>query len=200
MVLKGILLCMLCYLIGGIPFGMILGLTLKKTDIRNYGSGNIGATNVLRTFGIKMALPTFILDFSKGMLAYFFAKTIGLSEGWIIACGLAVILGHNWSVFLKFTGGKGVATTYGFMLVACPKVCLFAIIIWLLVTLISRFVSLASLLSGVGLIIGCLIFKVSHFITIFCIIASALMFIRHKSNISRLIAGTENKFSINRSK
>lgn len=200
MVLKGLLLCFACYLIGGIPFGMLLGLTFKKTDIRKYGSGNIGTTNVLRTMGLKMALPTFILDFSKGMLAYFLATSLGLSEGWVIACGLATVIGHDWSIFLKFTGGKGVATAYGFILVACPKVCAIGMIVWILTSLISRYFSLASLLSCIGLIVGCLVFKVSPVITIYCIIATALIFVKHKANISRLLSGTENRFGGHKSK
>ena len=200
MVLKGLLLCFACYLIGGIPFGMLLGLTFKKTDIRKYGSGNIGTTNVLRTMGLKMALPTFILDFSKGMLAYFLATALGLSEGWVIACGLATVIGHDWSIFLKFTGGKGVATAYGFILVACPKVCVIGMIVWILTSLISRYFSLASLLSCIGLILGCLVFKVSPVITIYCIIATALIFVKHKANIARLLSGTENRFGGHKSK
>ena len=179
----------LAYLIGGIPFGYLLVKLKTGSDVRSMGSGNIGATNVLRTTGRAFGLLTLALDIAKGWVAvWLMGRMTALDMGWMSAAGVAVVLGHAFPVFLKFKGGKAVASFVGVAAALGAVVILFvAVVVW------SRYVSL-------GAIVGAALFPLAVWLlyhpewplmaaSVFC---GAFIVWRHKSNIERLRAGTEN--------
>jgi acyl-phosphate glycerol 3-phosphate acyltransferase len=192
------------YLVGSIPFGYLVA-RFKGIDITQHGSGNIGATNVGRLLGRGFGILVFCLDFAKGAvpaaLAMALANVIGPDPAPVpagVAAGLAAILGHLFSVFLRFRGGKGVATGAGVVFVLLPVPTLAALVAWVVVVCSFRVVSLASLaaaavLCGVHLAIAQAPFAGDELIlTIFSLVAVGLVFLRHQSNIGRLVRGTEN--------
>ena len=192
----------LAYLIGSIPTSFIFGKILKKIDIRKHGSGNVGTTNVFRAVGKIPALIVLLLDIFKGSFAVFFLpeiffnNTIGITIGfeiYQILLGLFVIAGHVWSVFLKFKGGKGVATTAGVLLVLAPKVLIAGLFIWILVFLAFRIVSVASITASVFLPIFAIILRRPIYLVLFCVFLCIFGTYKHKSNIKRLIRGEEKK-------
>lgn len=188
------------YLIGSIPFGLILGKLAGIGDIRKTGSGNIGATNMLRAGGKKLALLTLLLDAGKGFLA------VQLGGG-LAVTALFVVIGHCYPVWLKFRGGKGVATAFGALLaLSFPQVseALFGVTgnlgvlvggTWLLVFLATGYSSLAALVSGIALIV---VLSITGLLesSPFLILLDVLVLYRHKGNIRRLLAGEEKKFSL----
>jgi glycerol-3-phosphate acyltransferase PlsY len=187
-----ILIVIIAYLLGSIPFGMITA-TQRGVDIRKYGSGNIGTTNVLRTLGAKAAVITLIGDILKGTLAVLIMKGFQGTEIWIALAGLAAIIGHNWPVFLKFKGGKGVATSFGVFLGIWPLVALVGAGIWLTVVSIWRYSSLGALVSF--LCLPFLIYKFNGpdpYIGLSVLVAILIVY-RHCDNIKRLWQGTESK-------
>jgi len=186
-----IFLMVMAFLIGSIPFGIIIA-KFKGVDLKKVGSGNIGATNVLRSLGKTPAIFTLLGDILKGTIAVALARFFNVSvfqEGLI---GLASVVGHNFSIFLGFKGGKGVATSFGVLFIYSPMVGLLTAIIWLLVVIISRYSSLGALLSFALLPFNMIIFDVKEKITI-AILLTLFVFIRHISNINRLIKGEERK-------
>ncbi len=193
------------YLIGSIPTGYIAGRLCGK-DLRQEGSGNIGATNVVRVLGKKWGYPVFVVDFLKGALAIVLAWTFfnEASESQRELVGLiaavAAILGHNFPIWLNFKGGKGVATTAGVILTLFPwQVFLIALVGWNIVFFTTRFVSLASLVTAVLIPIICFILfwfgKIGPIFLWTGFGICALIIWRHRSNLSRLMAGTESRFS-----
>lgn len=191
------------YLLGSIPFGLLVA-RCKGIDIRQHGSGNIGATNVLRVVGKKWGILVFALDALKGWGAVVLAmgcfSTIGgpntLDVGILgIVAALACILGHNFPVWLGFKGGKGVATTAGVLVGLMPVAALVAFAVWCVVFKVSRYVSLASIVAAVAIPIAVWC-KAQRVDAIFCfsVLVAALGIWRHRSNIQRLRAGTENRF------
>lgn len=189
------------YFIGSIPFGFIVARVAKGIDIRQAGSGNPGATNVWRVMGKKYGILVFILDMMKGFLPVliFDYVTSGQSRSlYTILCGVGVILGHTFPVFLGFKGGKAAATGCGVFLWLAPLPLFISIAAWLLTTFISRYVSLGSMVSTVVLIISIILLNNEPFgsglsLTLFSIFISLFLIFRHKSNIKRIINGTENK-------
>lgn len=188
------------YLLGSIPTSYILTKAMKGIDIRKYGSGNVGATNVLRTLGKGPALFALICDVLKGVIAVTFLSgflyrysTIVDYESFRILLGLSVICGHIWTAFLKFKGGKGVATSTGVLLILCPKVLGIAAIIWFFTVLFTRYVSLGSILGSISLPITTAIMGLPLQLVIFSITLCIISSYRHKSNIVRLINGEESK-------
>ncbi len=180
------------YLIGSIPFGYLIS-RLKRIDIRNFGSKNIGFTNVYRTLGPLYAIPVLILDMAKGFLPTYFAHNLALIPS-IVALG--TILGHIFTPFLHFKGGKGVATTIGALLALKPLILLIGIIIFIVILTPFSYVSLASIGFAVSLPIIVLIFYSDNQILLFSIIIiSLLIIISHRSNLQRLLNKTEPKFS-----
>ncbi|MBL7070963.1 MAG: glycerol-3-phosphate 1-O-acyltransferase PlsY [Candidatus Omnitrophica bacterium] len=187
------------YILGSIPTSYLMG-KIKGIDVRKAGSGNVGATNVLRTVGKLPALITLIVDILKGVLAVTFIATYFYNDNAIITIemyrtllGLCAVCGHNWSFFLKFKGGKGVATSCGVLGILMPKAMIAAVIIFFITLAFTKYVSLASLhlvvaLPVVAALMGDRLENVLLAITI-CIIISY----KHKSNIKRLLAGNENK-------
>jgi len=189
------LMIIICYLIGSMPFGYIVAKVVKKIDIRDYGSGNIGATNAFRVLGPWLASLVLIGDLLKGFLAIVLFYQLNIDSLFVIILGgLAVIGGHDWSIFLEFKGGKGIATTYGVFLALNPKIALLSALIWLIVIALTRYASLASILSLSVLVVLMLWFRQPQEYIIFSIIILALALYRHRGNILRLKEGKEKKF------
>lgn len=182
------------YLVGSIPFGLIVGHLWAKIDIRRYGSGNIGMTNVMRTVGYVPGILTLILDGGKGAVAVLLARFLGNDPLVWLACGLFAIAGHNWSLFLKFRGGKGVATTAGVFLAVAPHVALALFCVFLAVVLTTRYISLGSIIAAVTLPIWLLVFGFPWQALAMGTLISVITLVRHRSNINRLLTGTEYRF------
>ncbi|MFH1552381.1 MAG: glycerol-3-phosphate 1-O-acyltransferase PlsY [Candidatus Omnitrophota bacterium] len=190
------------YLIGAFPTAYVAGKLLKGIDIRKYGSGNVGATNVFRTLGKVPGFLVFAIDFLKGTAAVTLIP-LGLQKispdivgtyGFIyIMLGAAAISGHIWPVFLAFKGGKGVATTAGVMVGLSPGIFLVCFAVWIIVFAIWKYVSLASIIAAVALpVFAALAGKSLDFI-LFCAVLCMVGIYAHRDNIRRLIQGTEGK-------
>jgi glycerol-3-phosphate acyltransferase PlsY len=183
------------FFIGAVPFGYIIVKILRQKDIRGIGSGNIGATNVYRAAGAIPAIIVLLLDILKGTVAVIICKMITpISLFWILA-GLLVISGHGFSPFLRFRGGKGVATSLGVVLAIFPKPLLFLLPIFIIIVLLTKYVSLGSILCGMLLPIFSLLFSQDIVLRVFSLFIASFIFIKHIPNIKRLIQGKENKLS-----
>lgn len=178
------------YLLGSIPFGLILTRMAGLGDVRSIGSGNIGATNVLRTGNKKLAAATLLLDMLKGTAAVLIAGIAG-PEAAIVA-GLGAFLGHIFPVWLKFKGGKGVATYLGVLLGLFWKGALIFAAVWLIVAYVTRYSSLAALISAVVVPIALYCIGLHQIAALF-VILTIIVFIKHRANIQRLVSGTEGK-------
>lgn len=188
------------YFLGSINFAVLVA-KYKGLDLFSLGSGNPGATNVKRTIGPFWGNTVFFLDFSKGYLAVFLSQSIlvleGLNYDLLGILGLlGTILGHSFSIFLKFRGGKGVATTMGGLLALMPWVLLLGLAAWLMVFFSTRVVALASIVFAISLPISFyFLHDFSDVRWIFCIVLAILIVVRHYSNIQRLLSGKEHDFS-----
>ena len=181
------------YLIGAIPVGFLVARAAGGTDIRRAGSGNIGATNVLRTLGKGPAVLTLVGDIVKGYLAVSAARSIG-TEAWAAAGGaVAAIAGNCWPVFLGFRGGKGVATGLGAFLALIPWAVAPAAVLWIAVTALSRYVSLASVIACLSLPVGAALLGYPRHAVIASAIAALIIVWRHRENLARLASGTERR-------
>jgi acyl phosphate:glycerol-3-phosphate acyltransferase len=186
------LAAVLGYLLGSIPFGLVLTRLAGLGDIRSIGSGNIGATNVLRTGNKGLALATLLLDAGKGALAVFVARWLGLDETVAMIAGVAAFLGHVFPVWLKFKGGKGVATFIGTVAALCWPVALAVVGTWLLVAALFRISSLSALVAAaLAPLYGWIV--IGWDLAIACALMSLLIFFRHHENIRRIFTGTEPK-------
>ena len=192
------------YFLGSVPTAYIFGKLAKGIDIRKFGSGNVGATNAIRILGKGPGVTVLILDILKGCAAVILlgnlaaAKVAFISDELLrIILGISCICGHNWTIFLRFKGGKGVATTFGVLIALAVKISGFKIILgmtvltWFVVFLIARIVSLASLLSGLALPLYMVLFKQSRILIVAGIILSIFIILRHKSNLKRILQGKE---------
>ncbi|MGM0471172.1 MAG: glycerol-3-phosphate 1-O-acyltransferase PlsY [Bacillota bacterium] len=186
------------YLLGSIPFGLLLTRLVKGVDIREYGSGNIGATNAYRVMGFGMGIIVALFDISKGYISVVLAQYIvGTNPLVIILAGLAAIVGHNWSLFLNFNGGRGVATSVGVLINLLPQTVLVAFFVWLVVVLTMRYVSLGSIVGA--LLIPMLAFLLDRplpYVGLGLAIAVFVIY-RHRPNIKRLLRGEEKKIGWN---
>lgn len=182
----------LAYLLGSIPFGYLIG-QIKGRDIRRFGSGNIGTANALRVLGLPAAVAVFLGDVVKGLLGVMVGRWLGGGGVAAVLCGLAAICGHNWSVFLGFKGGKGVATSFGAALGIAPLLALLLVPVWVLAVAFTRYSSLGSLLAAALAPVGALLLRQGWHAVVFSLLAAALIIWRHKANIKRLLAGTELK-------
>lgn len=195
----------LSYLVGAIPFGLIVARA-RGVDIRRVGSGNIGATNVFRCVGRTWGLLTFALDFLKGFVPAFILPAAarrwvpGVSVEFLsLLCGCAAVIGHTWPVYLGFRGGKGMATGAGALLGIAPLVMLAGMASWVAIFLVTRYVSVASILSALAIVVSSWMLADGH-----VAVPAALTFMgavviwRHRSNIARLRAGTEHRFEFGR--
>lgn len=187
-----IIFAILAYLLGSIPFGLVLTRMAGYGDIRKIGSGNIGATNVLRTGNKPLALLTLLLDGGKGAVAVLVARYCG-SESAMLAAGLFSILGHCFPVWLKFQGGKGVATTLGMFLALAPYAGLAAIGTWLVMAFLFRISSLAALIAMLSTPVSALIIYHNPLLVGVSFFVTAFVWYRHKTNIQRLLKGEEPK-------
>ena len=195
--MTSVFLIILAYLIGAIPSAYIFTVKIKGVDIREIGSGNVGATNAARALGLKYGIIVALLDILKGFLAVslvYFLMGNNINQSIVYLSGLAVIIGHDFSVFLKFNGGKGVATSVGVILGLEPIILLFLVIIWFLIAVITRYISLASVLSALILPAVAYLISAETIAILFFLVFGLLIVISHHENISRLIKGTENKF------
>ncbi|MBQ3943366.1 MAG: glycerol-3-phosphate 1-O-acyltransferase PlsY [Elusimicrobia bacterium] len=191
--LKVIVYLILSYLCGAIPFGYIVGKIFKHTDIRTVGSGNTGATNVYRT-SKTLGILTLFLDMLKGFIPVYFVTLINpTSHLTVIAVALVTILGHIFTVFLNFKGGKGVATACGVFLAINPLAVLICFLAFAIILAVFKYVSLASITAALMLPVSLYIFNSAPEIVIFASLISVLVIVRHFSNIKRLLNGTENK-------
>lgn len=179
------------YLLGSIPFGLVLTRLAGYGDIRAIGSGNIGATNVLRTGNKPLALITLICDSLKGAAAVLLAGLLSTNPLIIMLAGLAAVLGHMFPIWLKFKGGKGVATTLGTMIALMPLLGLIMCLIWLAMALIFRISSLAALTAFAAAPILSYLWLGDENLALLCFIIAALVFWRHKENIQRLLKNEE---------
>jgi acyl phosphate:glycerol-3-phosphate acyltransferase len=193
----GVAVLIVAYLIGGIPFGLILVRAISGTDVRASGSGNIGATNVLRTAGPALGILTLILDGAKGWLAvYLAARFTGGNVAWMSGAAAAVIGGHVFSPYLKFTGGKGVATFTGAFLFLTPATLAVLAVLFVAAVSYQRYISFGSVFCALVFPLGVwLIQRPGLPVMLAAIFASSLVLYKHKGNIERLLAGTERKFN-----
>ena len=179
------------YLIGAIPVGLLVARAAGGGDIRRQGSGNIGATNVLRTLGPAAGALTLVGDVVKGYAAVALARALDPAPAWAAAGAVIAVAGNCWPVFLRFRGGKGVATGLGAFLALAPLATAPAALVWAIVTLTFRYVSLASMLACLGLPIGVALLRYPWPSVIGAVVAGAIIIARHHANITRLLQGTE---------
>ena len=204
-----VLLILIAYVLGSIPNALWVGKTFKNIDVREHGSKNTGSTNAARVLGAKLGIFTLILDILKGALptylgivlgADLLTRMTGIDKLDVIVIGMAAILGHTFSLFLKFKGGKAVATTLGVFLVLVPYAILILLVKFFVIFGLTKYVSLASIVSAVALPITVYLTTRHIPLTILGIIIGLLVIIRHKENIKRLINGTESKLSFSKDK
>ncbi|WP_038166188.1 glycerol-3-phosphate 1-O-acyltransferase PlsY [Verrucomicrobium sp. BvORR106] len=199
----------LAYLSGSLPFGYWAGL-MKGVDIRKHGSGNIGATNVIRVLGKKTGIPVFILDMLKGLLPTLFAQawlsSLGAAGTMVttvaVLCAAASVIGHSFTFWLGFKGGKGVATSAGAFLGLAPWALLVAFVVWLVLFFTTRYVALASIGAAISLPISMYVIMLmggglnvgAYILLALGLVMGILVVVRHRSNIKRMMAGTESRF------
>ncbi|MBU1148059.1 MAG: glycerol-3-phosphate 1-O-acyltransferase PlsY [Candidatus Omnitrophica bacterium] len=191
------------YLIGSIPIAYIFGRLFKGVDIREYGSGNVGATNVFRVVGKAPGLIALALDIFKGFLCATYAASFFMTlapvarpELYRIFAGLAAIAGHNWTIFLKFKGGKGVAASAGVVIGLIPKIFWLGFLVWGIAFSLTGFVSAASIIASIVIPIFALVFGEATEIVIFTSLLCLLIAYKHRPNITRLIKGEEKRISL----
>jgi len=209
LIIKYLVIAIVAYLLGSIPFGLIISRRMANVDIRRHGSGNIGATNVFRTLGTRLGLMTALLDMGKAALAVWLSMLIIGDDAFMVAgrdihvqfaqclAAIMVMVGHNWSVYIGFKGGKGVACFIGGLLVINWLVALIGIAAGITVALTTRYVSLGSMLASLcvllAMVILALLAIVAPLYAIYGLVAAGLIIYQHRSNITRLHDGTELK-------
>jgi len=190
------------YVIGSIPTAYMFGRILKGIDIREYGSGNVGATNVFRIMGKVPGAIVLLIDVIKGYVAatclasgFLYLAPVTRPELYRILVGLSAIAGHNWTIFLKFRGGKGVATSAGVVIGLIPKIFWLGFLVWLVTFFITGFVSLGSIVAVVSVPVFTLAFGEPAEIVVFTCLLCLLIVYKHKANIRRLANGEEKRIS-----
>ena len=199
---------LLSYIIGSVPTSIILSKFLKGIDIRDFGSGNAGGTNVLRTLGWGPGLVVIFVDVAKGWVAAYYIASLGYENGILspmlvqIIAGVSAILGHVYTVFARFKGGKGVGTAAGMLLAIYPVALTFCLIVFLIVAFTSKYVSLASMLAAITLPVSLYLLElyagsstppVQFYFALFVML---FILYTHRSNIRRLLKGEENRFGV----
>ncbi len=203
-----LLILLIAYLFGSFPTAIIAGKLLKKIDIRDYGSGNAGATNVLRTLGWKAALVVLLVDMFKGFVPVFWIAPalhpqIDTLIYLQILAAIAAIAGHIWTIFAGFKGGKGVGTSAGVFLALAPVPLLIALLVFIVIVAVSKYVSLGSLLAALTFLIVMTLQKfvlaqqIPDILFYLSVVVVALIWYAHRENIKRLLAGNENRVSFN---
>lgn len=182
------------YCIGSISFSFLYGKLFKGIDIRQHGSGNAGATNTLRTLGARAGILVFVLDIAKAVLAVFIGRWLADGTAWLPdACGLAVIVGHNWPIFFGFRGGKGIASTIGAMATLAWLPTLLACLTAVVIISVTRYVSLGSLLLTLTTVVLLPVFHRPMHLFWFSLVITGLAWYRHRGNIAKLLKGQERK-------
>jgi acyl phosphate:glycerol-3-phosphate acyltransferase len=209
LIVKYLSIAVVAYLLGAIPFGLIISQRMAHVDIRQHGSGNIGATNVFRTLGTKLGLITALLDLGKAALAVWLGMLIIGNDAFIVAghdihaqaaqcmAAIMVMVGHNWSAYIGFKGGKGVACFLGGLLVINWMVALIGVAAGIIVIVVTRYVSLGSMLASLcvlfAMVVLALLAMVVPLYALYGLVAAGLIIYQHRANITRLQAGTELK-------
>jgi acyl phosphate:glycerol-3-phosphate acyltransferase len=188
------------YLLGSLPFGYWLVRIFRNEDIRAVGSGNVGATNVFRHYGKRLGITVALLDVAKGFAAALLGVALGGALIGVLA-GAAAMLGHARPVFLRFRkGGKMVATAGGVAFAVAPLAALSAVATWILVFVLSRYASVASIVAALGLVVYTLAFGYSWPVVVFAVAGSAAIVFSHRQNLRRLFSGTEHRFELRRAR
>ena len=182
------------YLIGSIPVGLIFGKAIWKKDLRQYGSHNIGATNAWRVLGRKAGLLVFMFDFLKGQLGVLLGGCVLGTPAAMVLGGFFAVIGHMFPLFLGFKGGKGVATALGVLVSLMLKITAIVFVVWLVLVLLTRYVSVGSIVAAVLTPLLAALFKEPAEFFAFALAAAAMIVWRHRENLARLKAGRENKF------
>jgi glycerol-3-phosphate acyltransferase PlsY len=193
----GILLILVAYASGAVPWGFVFGRLFRNVDIRRYGSGSTGATNALRVLGWQFSIVVFVLDFLKGFIPVLVARQLGLHDWWIAAIAVAAVAGHCWSPFLSFRGGKGMATGAGAAAAIIPWV-LLVFPLMVVIVLITRYVSLASIVGSSAVSLVVLLLAALAIVpwneSLAIVAITGIIIFQHQANIRRLIAGNERRF------
>jgi len=187
----GLLLALAAYLLGSVPTGLWLVRRVRGVDVRQRGSGNIGAANVYRVAGPWLGGVVLVVDAAKGALPVLASSALGLSAPWAVAAGLCSVAGHNWSVFLGFRGGKGIATTFGVLLALSPKAAAVAVVLWGVAVAVTRYASVGSVLAVLSVPVSMLLWREPASHVAFGVAVAVLGVWRHRSNLRRLLEGTE---------
>lgn len=189
-----IIIPILCYFIGAIPFSYIIVKLVKGIDLRTVGSGNVGATNAGRVLGKWGFISAFLLDMLKSFLPLFILKNFyNYSMNFLLICALTLIIGHTYTIFLNFKGGKGVATGLGVFLALSPKSIIIGLIVFLVMVSIFRMVSLGSISAAIALLITVLFSDANVNFKVFTFIVATFVIYKHKDNIKRILNKTEKK-------
>jgi len=188
------LLILFAYFLGAIPTGVVLTKAFSNVDIRTQGSKNIGATNVYRTAGKKLGILALCGDILKGLIPVIIARGVLESHFWIGVVALTAFLGHLYPIFLKFKGGKGVATGFGVFVALAPLPAFLAFLVFAAMVFASRYISLGSLVASASFPVFLALLNPHKIYIPFAVIVAALIFYRHRENIDRLVRGRENKF------
>ena len=187
-------LIILSYFFGAIPSGVWIGKIFKNIDVRDYGSKNSGATNSYRVLGAKLGIAVLIIDVLKGFIPLYIASKFNLKYNDLVILGLVAILAHTFSCFISFKGGKGVATSLGVFLFLAPVITLILLVIFILVVYFTKYISLGSITAALLLPIFTFFTHRDSYLFALSVIIAIFVIYRHKTNISRLLSGTENKF------
>ena len=187
-------LIILSYFFGAIPSGVWIGKIFKNIDVRDYGSKNSGATNSYRVLGAKLGIAVLIIDVLKGYIPLYIASKFNLKYNDLVILGLVAILAHTFSCFISFKGGKGVATSLGVFLFLAPVITLILLVIFILVVYFTKYISLGSITAAFLLPIFTFFTHRDSYLFALSVIIAIFVIYRHKTNISRLLSGTENKF------
>jgi glycerol-3-phosphate acyltransferase PlsY len=200
LVLRILLVAAASYLLGSIPSSYCMGKLMKGIDLREHGSGNLGAANTFRVLGPRAAIPVLLFDIGKGFVAVHYVSRLGgTSTGFALLAAFAVVIGHNYSVFVRFSGGKGVGATAGAFLALAPQALGMCLAVWIIMLLATRIVSVASLVSAAFLPVSVPLAnrlfhaRVHYSITLLGIAAAIVVIVKHRSNIARLRNGTEKR-------
>lgn len=200
------IVAVLSYLIGSFPTSILVGKHLKGIDIREHGSGNAGGTNVLRTLGWKAGISVILIDVAKGWVATYYIAELGYENGMIspllvqILAGVSAIIGHVYTIFAKFKGGKGVGTAAGMLIAIYPLALIFCFSVFLLVAFSTKYVSLASILAAITLPLSLYLIEIyteqptPPIQFYFAVLVAIFIVFTHRSNIGRLLKGEENRF------
>ena len=200
LLLKILLVAVPSYIIGSIPSSYIMGKLLKGIDLREHGSGNLGAANAFRVLGFNAALPVLLFDIGKGFVAvHYFSRFAGTGTLFALLAALVVVIGHNYSVFVRFSGGKGVGATAGAFLALAPQAVGMCLALWIISLLITRIVSIASMVSAAFLPVSVPLANrvfgahVHYSVGILAVATAVVVFVKHRPNIRRLREGTEKR-------